>query len=81
MYYAPPQPRLLNFISTNGLTMQFSEKVSRIDGHILVDTAASYCYLSSSYVKHSGLHVKELLLKWYWEMNWKLKWRELSMCM
>ena len=39
--------------------MQFLEKVSRIDGHILVDTAASHCYLSSSFVKRIGLHGKE----------------------
>ena len=59
MYYDPPQPRLLNSISTNGLTMQFLGKVSGIDGHILVDTDASHCYLSSSYVKRIGLHMKE----------------------
>ena len=59
VYYDPPQPRLLNSISTNGLTMQFLGKVSGIDRHILVDTAASHCYLSSSYVKRIGLHVKK----------------------
>ncbi len=59
VYYDPPQPRLLNSISSNGLTMQFVGKVAGIDGHILVDTAASHCYLSSSYVKRIGLHMKE----------------------
>ena len=29
-----------------------------INGHILVNTVASHCYLSSSYVKYIGLHVK-----------------------
>ena len=56
-YYDPPQPRLLNFISTNGLTIQFLGKISGIDWHILVDTVASH--LSSSYVKRIGLHMKE----------------------
>ena len=39
--------------------MQCLGKVSRIGGHILVDTIASHCYLSSSYIKRIGLHVKE----------------------
>jgi hypothetical protein len=59
VYYDPPQPRLLNSISTNGLTMQFLGKVFGIDGHILVDTVASHYYLNSSYVKCIGLHMKE----------------------
>ena len=59
MYYDPSQRRLLNFISTNDLTMQFSRKVFGIDGHILVNIVASHCYLSLSYVKRIGLHVKE----------------------
>ena len=59
VYYDPPEPRLLNSISTNGLTMQFLGIFFGIDGHILVDTAASHCYLSSSYVKRIGLHMKE----------------------
>jgi len=57
VYYDPPQPKLLNSISTNGLTMQFLGKVFGIDGHILVDTAANH--MSSSYVKRIGLHMKE----------------------
>ena len=59
MYYDPPQPRPLNSILTNDLTMQFLGKIFGIDGDILVDTAASHCYLSSSYAKRIGLHVKE----------------------
>jgi hypothetical protein len=59
VYYDPPQPRLLNSILTNGLTMQFLGKVFGIDGHILVDTAASHCYLNSLYAKRIGLHMKE----------------------
>ena len=30
-----------------------------INGHIVVNTVASHCYLSSSYVKYIGLHVKD----------------------
>ena len=51
MYYDPPQSRLLNSIGTNGLTVQFLGKVFGIDGN--------HCYLSSSYVKRIGLHMKE----------------------
>lgn len=40
--------------------MQCLGKVSRIGGHILVDTIASHCYLSSSYVKRIRLHVQKI---------------------
>ena len=43
--------------------MQCSGNISGIDGHILVDTATNQCYLSLSYVKHIGLHVKENICK------------------
>ena len=55
--------------------MQYLGKVYGIDGHILVDTVARHCYLSSSYNKNVGLHIKIIMVKWYWEMDWKLIWR------
>jgi hypothetical protein len=60
VYYFPPKPRILNSISlTNILTMQFQGKVFGIDAHVLVDTAASHCYLNSTYAKRIRLHVVE----------------------
>ena len=81
MYYDPPQPRLLNSILTNGLTMQSLGILSGIEGHILIDIVASHCYLSSSYVKQISLHMEKIMVEWYWEMDWKLTWKGLSMCM
>lgn len=59
MYYDPLQPRLLNFNSTNDLTIQFSRKEYGINEHNLVDIVSSHCYLSSSHDKRISLHVKE----------------------
>ena len=81
MYYDPPQPRLLNSISTNGLTMEFLGKVSAKDRHILVDTTASHCYFSSSYVKRIGLHVKENNGKVVLGNVLEIEMEGLSMCM
>jgi hypothetical protein len=60
MYDDSPQPRVLNFISNNGLTIYFFRKslwnrLAHIDNN-----DASRCYLSSTYVIYIGLHVKEI---------------------
>lgn len=39
--------------------MQFLGNVFGIEAHVLIDIASNHCYLSSSYFKHIGLHVKE----------------------
>ena len=60
MYYDPPKPRILNALSrSSGLAMQFLGNVSGMDAHILLDTAASHCYLNSSYARRIGLHVEK----------------------
>lgn len=60
VYYDPPKPRILNALSlSSGLVMQFLGNVSGMDAHVLLDTAASHCYLNSSYARRIGLHVEE----------------------
>ena len=58
MYYDSPKPRLLNTMSSIvDLTMQFLSKIYGMDAYVLIDIAASHCYLNSSYATRIGLNI------------------------
>jgi hypothetical protein len=59
VYYDLHKPRIMNALSLSiGLVMKFLGDVYEMDAHVL-DTAASHCYLNSSYTRHISFHVKE----------------------
>ncbi len=58
----PATSGAINVLSPHGLTMMFHGMVSVTEGLLpvrtLVDTGASHCYVSQSYVEQAGISVR-----------------------
>ena len=61
VYYDAPRPKTLNiFGGTRRLTMQFLGQISGLNAHVILDTAATDCFVNSSYLDNFGLqYVKD----------------------
>jgi hypothetical protein len=61
VYYDVPRPKSLNiFGGTRRLAMQFLGQVSGLNAHVILDTAATDCFVNSSYLDNFGLqYVKD----------------------
>ena len=61
VYYDAPRPKTLNiFGGTRRLTMQFLDQISGLNAHVILDTAATDCFVNSSYLDNFGLqYVKD----------------------
>ena len=61
VYLDEPRPRVLNQLTLSSqLMMSFSGQVAHQDAYVLMDSAASHCFVSSGFAKTFGLKVKKM---------------------